>query len=777
MGELFDRVCSLSVLMDAWKRVKTKKAAGGLDRVTVQDFDRDFHKNFEQLRHDLQSGKYIPEPLERINASKMDGSGETRPLSLPSVRDKIAQQAVKTVVEPIFDPLFLDCSYAYRPGKGPRKAFKRVNHYLTAEKRKWAVLGDFDRFFDMLVHDLLLKQVEGMIDDADIIRLIRMWMKIGFVKWSGDYVDMHGGVGQGSVISPLLANVYAHPLDEFMVQKGHAYIRYSDNLIILCYSRQEALRAFDDLKFFTEQGLKLHLNKEERPVRALDRGFVFLGIYYRDNIRAISNGKMAKIRQKIMGITRPGENPDALMEKLNRSLDGTRRYYGVLQAEAQFIEIDNYLSERMTPLLAGYLQEGMYRNVADLVMYLTPLQFLSTAFNRDKEDRLKELAGMALKKNIGQTQKGDRVTPQKKGVEEGVKAADRAVSRRKQRYLKNHAMASEIVVSTHGAFVGKTGNRLVVKLNRKIILTQQLDKLKNVVVATNGVTLSSDLIRECSSRKISIVFTESHGPPYAMVHTPSHPHARLGLAQLEAIQNGQGLKIAKRIVIGKIRNQLNLIKFYGRSRKNDIGFQEGLDAMESEIDGLVNDAKKFAGGLEYDMVRDRLFSVEGRAASAYWGMARQLLPDDVEFPGRRHKGASDLVNSLLNYGYGILYARVWQAVAFAGLNPHLSFLHASQTAKPSLVFDLIEEFRCQAVDRAVFTMFTRGEELKIERKSGQLTETTKKKVIRNVLERLTSLAPYRGKKKSLGEVIRLQSSHLAACLAKGKKYKPFIGRY
>ena len=146
----------------------------------------------------------------------------------------------------------------------------------------------------------------------------------------------------------------------------------------------------------------------------------------------------------------------------------------------------------------------------------------------------------------------------------------------------------------------------------------------------------------------------------------------------------------------------------------------------------------------------------------------------MDFPGRVRRNAQDLVNCLLNYGYGILYGRVWRAVALAGLNPHISFLHEPQANKPTLIFDMIEEFRAQAVDRAVFTMITRGEEVALDKPTGLLSEETRKKVIQNVLERLAALVPYKGKKFQLAQVIDLQPRHLAKCLESGKTYRPFI---
>ena len=219
------------------------------------------------------------------------------------------------------------------------------------------------------------------------------------------------------------------------------------------------------------------------------------------------------------------------------------------------------------------------------------------------------------------------------------------------------------------------------------------------------------------------------------------------------------------------------MKFYGRSRKEDSEFQRRLETMDSEIDKLIAEAKKLSPDSGYESARDRLFAVEGRAAQNYWEMAKKLIGEKIEFPGRRRKGATDLVNSMLNYGYGMLYARVWRAVLQVGLNPYVSFLHAPQEGKPTLVFDLIEEFRTQAVDRAVFTMITRGELLELDTGTGLLAGETKRKVIQNVLERLGSLVTYRSKKVKLGDVIAHQAKRFAKCLEDGRRYRPFVGRY
>ncbi|MDY6855425.1 MAG: reverse transcriptase domain-containing protein [Thermodesulfobacteriota bacterium] len=459
----------------------------------------------------------------------MDGSGETRPLSLPVVRDKIVQQAVRDVTEPKFNPIFLDCSYAYRKGKGPQKVFKRLNHYLHIEKRRWVALGDFDRFFDTIDHDYLIRQITHVMDDPDIIRLIRMWLKTGFVNRRGDYLDIDAGVGQGSVISPLLSNIYVHSLDEYMIQKGYAYIRYSDNFIILSHSRKDVTGAFDDHRFFMSNVLRLTVNENPRPVCSLEDGFVFLGIYYKGRERTISINKLKKIKGKIRHITHRNREPAQLLEKLVRSLDGTRRYYGMLNPELQFIAVDEYLMQRLVSTLSCFVREGIYRNVRELIDYLLPLDFLSDTYNREKDTKLRELAGMAIKENIRVRESQEKSTPICSKIETGIKAADTAVHKRKKRYITEQALSSEVVVKTHGAFVGKKGNRLVVKNKGANIYTRQLEKVNNITIAARGITLSSDLIRECSKSDIPVVFMEANGPPYAMVYTPARTQAQIGL--------------------------------------------------------------------------------------------------------------------------------------------------------------------------------------------------------------------------------------------------------
>jgi CRISPR-associated protein Cas1 len=305
-----------------------------------------------------------------------------------------------------------------------------------------------------------------------------------------------------------------------------------------------------------------------------------------------------------------------------------------------------------------------------------------------------------------------------------------------------------------------------------------LKQLRHVIISTPGVTLSSAVIALCARGQVPIDFLSPRGEPLARLCTPLDALGTPGLQQLQAVHDGSGLQLAKTFVTGKLRNQFNLVKYYHKYRKRvDEDFARAFDEVEQHFDALLADLRAFRAVGDYDTIRQQLFAFEGRGGNLYWQMIRLLLEDDVPFAGRERQGATDLVNALLNYGYGMLYPRVHQALVLAGLHPGISFLHSFQDGKPTLSFDLIEEFRPQAVDRVVFSMITKGEDLALDAKTGRLSQETVRKLIQNVLERLATPIRYRSQEKPLQEVIRLQARLLAAHLQGRRRYRPFIGRW
>lgn len=327
-----------------------------------------------------------------------------------------------------------------------------------------------------------------------------------------------------------------------------------------------------------------------------------------------------------------------------------------------------------------------------------------------------------------------------------------------------------------GSFVGKTSHRVVVKEMRRKIKEIPFYRLKNILITSYGVSISSNLVKNCTEENIPIIFFDSYGRPYAHILSPKFPFYKLGIAQLSAIKDRSGIHLAKSFVEGKIRNQINLIKYYRKYKaRREFEFSQQCEKSIKKMEALLQKLNKVVMNGSLDYLCPRIMNIEGQAAAYYWGLIKYLLSNDVYFEGRERRGAVDLVNSLLNYGYGILYSQVYQSIILAGLNPNISFLHKEQIGKPTLVFDLIEEFRQPVVDKAIIGMIRKKQKLPME--GINLSQETKIKVVKNVLKKLNSFVQFRSKRLTLREILNYQANSIAKFLEGKGKYHPFIDRW
>jgi CRISPR-associated endonuclease Cas1 len=341
--------------------------------------------------------------------------------------------------------------------------------------------------------------------------------------------------------------------------------------------------------------------------------------------------------------------------------------------------------------------------------------------------------------------------------------------------LQNESENSELIVSSFGSFIGKNNNGITVKINGKNVFGKTDAALEHISVTTSGVSISSDAIHYCMSRKIPVDFYVKSGQLYASLLSPVFVGQSVWYQQAMMPVERKAL-LASSIIQGKLRNQLNLIKYYHKyhareSREIVTCYTEVVEQIETSIEKVKQ--PDFSNPKYPDVLR----SHESAAAVAYWAYIRELLHDDeVEFESRERKGATDLVNSLLNYGYAILYARVWQAILAAKLNPSIAVIHAYQAGKPTLVFDLVEIFRSQAVDRVVIGLIQKKEPLTMEKQL--LDENTKKRLIQNILERLNRYEKFRSEEMKFSKIIRLQAKEVAEFVTNQKKsFKPYIAKW
>jgi len=301
------------------------------------------------------------------------------------------------------------------------------------------------------------------------------------------------------------------------------------------------------------------------------------------------------------------------------------------------------------------------------------------------------------------------------------------------------------------------------------ILRQQ--RVDAIIMPDSSV--SDSFLSQVTNEGIPIHFIDFDGRPYAHLVGPRFPLFGLSKAQAQAARERHGLELAAAFVEGKIRNQINLIKYYSKSQQHrDAVFDAQCRQAITKIQALLDQVETLLADQNLEQAHARLFAVEGNSASHYWNLIKSFLSADIFFTGRQRQGATDLVNSLLNYGYGILYGRVHEAVILAGLNPNISFLHAEQVGKPTLVFDLVEEFRQPAVDRAIIAMIRRKETLDME--GAKLNQATRQKIVDAVIERLNARVRYRSQRIPLREVIHRQAKALAKALESRGRYRPFI---
>jgi len=348
---LIDKVYRQNTLQKAWESVRANKGSAGTDNQTVDGFARNLERNLAKLSEELQSGTYHPRPIRRVYIDK-PGSNEKRPLGIPAVRDRVAQAALRLVIEPIFEATFAPQSYGFRPGRGCKDALRRVEELLKTG-HTWVVDADLKGYFDSIPHDRLMKEVEKYMADGRVRELLRMFLKQkildGLKQW-----EPEGGTPQGAVISPLLANLYLHPVDKVMSKAGYQMVRYADDFVILCQTRHEAHNALDLVKELTaERGLTLHPQKTRLvDVTKPTESFDFLGYRFEKDTRWPRKKSMRKLKDAIRSKTKRcnAHSMERIIQNVNQTLKGWFEYFKHSN-QWTFEPIDGWIRRRLRSIL------------------------------------------------------------------------------------------------------------------------------------------------------------------------------------------------------------------------------------------------------------------------------------------------------------------------------------------------------------------------------------------------------------------------------------------
>lgn len=325
---LADKVWSPKTLEAALQAVVSKGGAPGIDGQTTQAVRARAPREVAEISRMLREGHYEPKAVKRVWIEKA-GSQEKRPLGLPTVRDRIVQKALQIVLEPIFERDFAEQSYGFRPGRNAGQAVERVESLLR-EGRHWVVDADIKGYFDNIPHDELMERVGEKIADSRVKGLIEKFLKQGIMESGKDWQPTPGGTPQGAVMSPLLANIYLDPLDHQMVEAGREMVRYADDFVILCESREQAETALEAVRQWMEKaGLTLHPEKT-RIVDARERGgFEFLGWHFERGWKWPREKSQTKFKEAIRAKTQRnnGKSMKTIIAEVNRTVRGWGNYF------------------------------------------------------------------------------------------------------------------------------------------------------------------------------------------------------------------------------------------------------------------------------------------------------------------------------------------------------------------------------------------------------------------------------------------------------------------
>ena len=299
---LIDKVFKPGVLFGAWERVQVNGGAPGIDNVTIEKFEARVGKYIQEISKALEMGTYCPQAVRRVYIPK--GDGKQRPLGIPTVKDRIVQGALKRVLEPIFENEFSDVSFGFRPGRSQKDALRRVDGLIKAGNT-WVVDADLRSYFDTIPHDRLMIKVAEKISDGRVLALIRAFLKARIMDEMKAWVP-DKGTPQGGVLSPLLANIYLHDLDQLMTKNGFEMVRYADDFVILTSTKLSAEIALDLVRAWTEKnGLSLHPEKTHLGNCLVEgQGFDFLGYRFEAGRRQVRKKSLDKLKDKIRALTK-----------------------------------------------------------------------------------------------------------------------------------------------------------------------------------------------------------------------------------------------------------------------------------------------------------------------------------------------------------------------------------------------------------------------------------------------------------------------------------------
>lgn len=314
------------LVYDAWRAVRRNRGAAGIDKVSIQMFEQNLEANLEALLRELKQRTYEPLAARRVYIPKDAKRTKFRPLGIPAVRDRVAQEVLRRLLSPIFEARFHDQSYGFRPGRSCHQAVEKVLE-LGRQGYRWVLDADISGFFDNLCHRAVMRELSDVVADGNILGLVEKFLRAGVME-GGKFQVTRVGTPQGGVASPLLANIALNVLDWHLHEHGYRFVRYADDFVVLCRSEHEAKEALALVQRLLGDRLGLSLSPEKTKVTRFHEGFTFLGFDIKSRFVRMRAKSVENFKTKVRGMTLRSHNLDAeVIERLNRVIRGTANYF------------------------------------------------------------------------------------------------------------------------------------------------------------------------------------------------------------------------------------------------------------------------------------------------------------------------------------------------------------------------------------------------------------------------------------------------------------------
>lgn len=336
------------LMLAAFRTVKRNRGAAGVDKVSINMFAKNLEENLACLMRDLKAGTYRPSPLRRVHISKGPGSTKLRPLGIPVVRDRVAQEVVRRLLAPIFEPQFHDASFGFIPRRNCHQAIERV---LELHRQGYKVVLDADiaGFFDNIPHRVIMEMVAAEVADGNILRLVERFLTAGVME-EGVFKPTTVGTPQGGVISPLLANIVLNRLDWQLHASGYQFVRYADDFVVVCQTDRQAQEALALVHRVLTEELGLQLSPEKTKVTTIGKGYEFLGFFLSSRSRRMRDKSVQKFKAKVRELTVRHRNLDTeAIRKLNRVIRGTANYFAPSFSTSRWLfqKLDSWVRMRL----------------------------------------------------------------------------------------------------------------------------------------------------------------------------------------------------------------------------------------------------------------------------------------------------------------------------------------------------------------------------------------------------------------------------------------------